>query len=151
MLRSKEVPVLLLYLAAVFGLAVRVYPVIKADFPLVDGGMFYAMIRDLQAAHFSLPLVTTYNQLQIPYAYPPLGFYLAATKNSIFGISILKIIQWLPLIFNIFTIPIFYLLLKRMLDSEPRAALAVLIFSLTPNSGAVSFDRVRLLGYHFHS
>jgi hypothetical protein len=131
---SKEISRFFLILAVVFGLAVRLYPVLKADFPLVDGGMFHTMTRDLQAANFSLPVFTTYNNLQIPYAYPPLGFYLAAFLNTLTGISILKIIQWLPVIFNIFTVPIFYLLLKRMLDSAPRAALAALIFVLAPNS-----------------
>ena len=132
--RNKEVSLSFLILTFIFGLVVRLYPVIKADFPLVDGGMFYVMIRDLQSAHFSLPAFTTYNQLQIPYAYPPLGFYLAAFVNSMTGISILKVIQWMPLILNILTVPTFYLLLKRILNSEPRAALAVLIFVLTPNS-----------------
>jgi hypothetical protein len=131
---SKDTSRFFLIFAITFGLAVRLYPVLKADFPLVDGGMFYTMTRDLQTARFSLPVFTSYNQLQIPYAYPPLGFYLAGFLNSTTGISILKVIQWMPVIVNIFTVPIFYLLLKRILNSEPRAALATLIFVLTPNS-----------------
>jgi hypothetical protein len=132
--QSKDTSRFFIILAVVFGLAVRLYPVLKADFPLVDGGMFYTMIRDLQTAHFSLPVFTTYNQLQIPYAYPPLGFYLAGFLNSITGISILKIIQWLPVMVNILTIPFFYSFTKRILNSESRAALATLIYVLTPNS-----------------
>lgn len=132
--QSKDTSRFFLILAIVFGLAVRLYPVVKADFPLVDGGMFYTMIRDLQAAHFSLPIFTTYNQSQIPYAYPPLGFYFAGFLNNITGISVLRILQWLPVIINILTIPFFYSFLKQILNSESRAALATLIYVLTPNS-----------------
>ncbi len=131
---TKDTSRFFLILAVVFGLAVRLYPVFKVDFPLVDGGMFYTMIKDLQAAHFTLPIFTTYNRLLIPYAYPPLGFYLAGILNSATGISILKIVQWMPVIINIVTIPIFYIFLKRALNSESRAALATLIYVLTPNS-----------------
>lgn len=132
--RSQEVARFFLILALVFGLGVRLYPVLKADFPLVDGGMFYTMTRDLQAANFSLPVFTSYNQAQIPFAYPPLGFYLAGYLNAVAGISILKTLQWLPLFFNALTVPVFYLLLRRMLASETRAALATLVFVLAPNS-----------------
>ena len=59
------------------GLLVRAIPVLTADFPLNDGGLFYAMTRDLQHANFLLPATTSYNGLGIPFAYPPLGFYVA--------------------------------------------------------------------------
>ncbi len=132
--REKEVSFFFLLFACFFGAIVRIYPVVMADFPLVDGGMFYTMIRDLQAANLSLPRFTTYNQIQIPFAYPPLGFYLGAILNETTDVSVVQLIQWLPLIFNLFTLPVFYIFLKRILNSETLAALATLIYALTPNS-----------------
>lgn len=132
--QSKDVSRFFLILTAFFGLYVRLFPLFKVDFPLVDGGMFYTMIKDLQASHFALPIFTTYNQAEIPFAYPPLAFYVAGFVNATTGISLLDIIKWLPVTISILTLPFFYYFVKLALNSEPKAALATLIFALTPNS-----------------
>jgi hypothetical protein len=59
-----------------FGTLIRFAPTIMTGFPINDGGTFYAMIEDLKANHFLLPAFTSYNYLNIPYAYPPLSFYV---------------------------------------------------------------------------
>lgn len=132
--RSKDASKFFLILAIIFGLYIRLFPLFNANFPLVDGGMFYTMIKDLQSAHFTLPIYTTYNQAEIPFAYPPLAFYIAGIANILTGIPILDIIKWLPVLFNILAIPAFYYFVKQAFKSEPKAALATLIFTLTPNS-----------------
>jgi len=132
--QSKDVSKFFLILTAFFGLYVRLFPLFKVGFPLVDGGMFYTMIKDLQASHFILPVFTTYNQAEIPFAYPPLAFYIAGFINTATGISLLDIIKWLPVVISILTLPFFYYFVKLVLDSESKAALATLIFALTPNS-----------------
>lgn len=131
---DQDVTGFFLLLAGVFGLAVRLYPLLKTNFPLVDGGMFYAMIKDLQASNFILPVFTSYNLGDIPFAYPPLGFYLAGGLNSLTGISILNILRWLPVSVTVLNIPLFYYLAEKVLASKPMAALAALVFTLTPNS-----------------
>ncbi|MEK6752622.1 MAG: hypothetical protein AABZ00_10195 [Chloroflexota bacterium] len=131
---AKDVTGFFLILTFVFGMAVRIFPLLRSDFPLVDGGMFYAMIKDLQAANFSLPEFTSYNNAQIPFAYPPLAFYIAGILNTATNISMLNILRWMPVTFTILNIPLFYYFAKQLLGSEPRAALATLVFALTPNS-----------------
>jgi len=132
--QSKDVSRFFLILTACFGLYVRLFPHFKTNFPLVDGGMFYTMIKDLQASHFVLPVFTTYNQAEIPFAYPPLAFYIAGLINAITGVSLINIIKWLPAFTSILIVPFFYYFVKQVLNSEPKAALATLIFTLTPNS-----------------
>ncbi len=132
--QEKLIPVFFLALAILFGVFIRIYAAWKAGFPMVDGGMFLTMARDLQASHYFLPAVTSYNHLQIPYAYPPLGFYLLAGINNLFGISLLSLIQWLPAIFSALTIPAFALLAHRILGTKSHAALATLIYALTPQA-----------------
>jgi hypothetical protein len=132
--QSKEVSKFFLILTVFFGLSVRLFPLLKTNFPLVDGGMFYTMIKDLEGSHFALPVFTTYNHAKIPFAYPPLAFYIAGLANTITGISLLDIIKWLPVIISILTLPFFYYFARQILNSEPKAALATLIFALTPNS-----------------
>jgi hypothetical protein len=133
-LQSKDVSRFFLILTVFFGLSVRLFPLFRVNFPLVDGGMFYSMIRDLQDSHFILPLFTTYNHADIPYAYPPLAFYIAGWVSLIPGISLISVVKWMPAIVTILIVPCFYFFASRILNSEPKAALATLIFTLTPNS-----------------
>ena len=111
---AKDVTGFFLILTLVFGIAVRILPLLRVDFPLVDGGMFYSMIKDLQTANFSLPMFTTYNNAQIPFAYPPLAFYLAGILNAATNISILNILQWMPVIVTILNIPLFFYFAKQV-------------------------------------
>jgi len=74
--------VLFLFAALLFGAVVRFVPAASSGFPLNDGGLFYTMIRDLKANHFILPQFTTYNFVDIPFAYPPVGFYIAAIFST---------------------------------------------------------------------
>ena len=67
----------------IFGTLVRIGMLFGIDFPLNDGGMFMQAIVDLQHAHYALPEVIHYNGLSLPYAYPPLGFYVAGLLADI--------------------------------------------------------------------
>ncbi len=116
------------------GLLVRAIPVLTTDFPLNDGGLFYAMTRDLQAANFLLPATTSYNGLDIPFAYPPLGFYLAGLLSSAFGIGLLDIFRFLPLIVATLMIPVVHVLAREILPSRFQALLATWAFALLPRS-----------------
>jgi hypothetical protein len=133
-LRPRDVTQFFLLLAAVFGAGARLFELIRADFPLVDGGMFYTMVVDLQRAHYALPAVTSYNHLGIPYAYPPLGFYLTAALNDLTDLPLLTLVQWQPLVANLLVLPVVYLLARQLLRSAPAAALATFLFALTPNT-----------------
>ena len=103
-----------------------------ANFPLNDGGLFFTMTRDLQAAGFVLPATTTYNDLAIPFAYPPLGFYIAGLLSSAFGVALLPLFQFLPLLFSTLTIPVLYLIAREILGSRFQALVATWAFALLP-------------------
>jgi hypothetical protein len=120
-------------LPVIAGLLVRAIPVATADFPLNDGGLFYTMTRDLQAAGFVPPATTTYNDLGIPFAYPPLGFYLAGLLSEA-GVALLPLFQFLPLLFAALTIPVVYLLAREILGSTFKALIATWAFALLPRS-----------------
>jgi hypothetical protein len=123
----------ILGIAILFGIFVRVLPAILSGFPINDGGMFAVMMRDLRVNEFALPTYTTYNFLNIPFAYPPLGFYLGAFLE-LNGIPVTQILTWLPAIFTALTIPLFYLLAKQLMGDRPRAALATAFFAFAPGN-----------------
>jgi hypothetical protein len=123
-----------LFAAAVFGVLVRALWVSASDFPLNDGGMFYAMASDLQHAGYRLPGETTYNTANIPYAYPPLGFYAAALLDDLTPMGLTMVFRVLPLMVSILTIPAFYYFARDFTRSRTELAAAVFAFALIPRS-----------------
>ena len=134
MKRKLDFPTLLLFTALLLGAIIRFYPAASNGFPLNDGGMFYTMIRDLKANHYILPQFTTYNFADIPFAYPPFGFYIAASLSDILHVSELWVLLYLPAMINTLSILFFYKFAEQTLGSRMSAALAVLVFALSPRS-----------------
>jgi hypothetical protein len=121
--------------AIVVGALVRAGFVMAADFPLNDGGMFYAMTADLQSNGYLVPHFSTYNFDGIPFAYPPLGFYAAGLLDAATPLSLIEVLRFLPLAASILTMAAFVPLARRFLDGDQVGfAAAVVAFALTPRS-----------------
>ncbi len=129
-----EWSVLILFLAIFLGTFMRFNPTWLAGFAINDGGMFAIMIEDLKASHYSLPAFTTYNHSNIPFAYPPLGFYLGRIAADLSGASVMEVLRWLPAFFASLSIPAFYWLALRLFKDKYRAALSTLFFALMPRA-----------------
>jgi len=125
---------LILGLTISFAILLRFLPGLMAGFPLNDGGMFLVMLRELKTNHFLIPAFTSYNYSNIPFAYPPFGFYAGAFL-SLIGIPDIEILRWLPVIASILTIPAFFLFAETLLEDHPRASLATVFYALTPVYG----------------
>ncbi len=120
-------------LAGLIGLAVRLAPALNVSFPLNDGGLFYRMILDLQANHFRLPMLTTYNAENIPFAYPPLAFYFTGLLSSGLHSDVLTLFRILPPILSSLSVPAFYFLARQVIGTGQATTLAAaLTFALTP-------------------
>ena len=128
--REEKAAVILVGTALILGIFIRLIYIFQEDFPLNDGGLFYAMIRDLQANRFLIPAVTQYNLSNLPFAYPPLAFYLTGFLNSAFDFDLFSLMRWLPFIFNILTILVFYHFARQLLKDPIRAGIATLFFAL---------------------
>lgn len=112
----------------------RLVPVLVADFPINDGGLFLTMAEDLRANAFTLPRYATYNDLQIPYAYPPLGFYLTALITSLAGISGTDVLRFLPALVSVATIPFAYAIGREVFRHERMALATAAFFACSPGS-----------------
>ena len=125
-----------LYLIGAVALAflVRFAPVGASSFPLNDGGLFAAMIEDLRANSYVPPAYTSYNGGEIPFAYPPLGFYLAALLSELPGVDAIRTLQVIPLLASTLTVAAAYPLARRLLRTEQAALLAVVTFALLPRA-----------------
>ncbi len=123
---------MLLLSAILLGGLVRLMPAIQTHFPINDGGMFYTMAGELASNGYALPAQTGYNGLDLPFAYPPLGIYLASLLADFGRIPSLAVFLWLPALASLLAIPAFHLFARSLLQDDLRAALATLFFALTP-------------------
>ena len=123
-----------LAIVLVIGFYVRLRPVVGLDFPLNDGGLFFLMTEELRQAHYALPAFTSYNGGQIPFAYPPLAFYLAGLIADVTGASLVDVVRLLPAVVSALTVPAFYLLSRAVLGSAAQGTLATLAFALLPRT-----------------
>ena len=133
-IRREILPDLLLIAAMIFGSFVRFNPTIVYGFTIKQGGMFAVMIDNLRQNHYLIPQYTTYNHLDIPYAYPPLGFYLGALAADLFGLSADQVLRWLPAFFASLSVLAFYLLASQLMKSKYQAAVSTLFFALMPRA-----------------
>ncbi len=132
--RSVLAILIIVGLAMALGAGVRLWQVAFDDFPFNDGGMFAVMTQDLINAHFALPAHTTYNLINLPYAYSPLMFYVTAILSTVGHWPILEIIRFLPTVFSVLIIPVQYAFTYAVLKSHLHAIFATLIYALTPAS-----------------
>ncbi len=133
-LSPKEIAALGVLTALILGGLLRLTAPALAGFPVNDGGLFYTIINDLGKNNYALPAWTTYNGATIPLAYPPLGFYLARILIDLFHPAPLEVLLWLPAMICLLAIPAYYLLAREIFSAEIPAALATLIFALSPRS-----------------
>ncbi len=126
--------IVFLSIALLVGGYIRLAQVLAADFPLNDGGLFYKMTQELVANHFRLPLFTSYNHLDIPFAYPPLAFIITGGLSQLFGWSLLDVYRIFPAVVSILTIPAFYLLAREFTTDDKHLAMATLIFAVLPTT-----------------
>ncbi len=132
--QQPEWHLVILGMALFLGAVVRIMPPILARFPINDGGMFYVMVKDLSANSYRLPPFTTYNLADIPYAYPPFGFYVAALFSGLLHFSIIEVLRWLPALVHITSIYAFYLTASAILRDKSRGALAAVLYAVAPGS-----------------
>ena len=105
-----------------------------AGFPIVDGGLFYTATQTLQENAFHLPVFIRYNGLEIPFAYPPLGFYLTGAISELFKIELIIVFQYFPALISLLTILAIYLLAETLLGSSLKAGLTAFIYLFIPRS-----------------
>jgi len=133
-LSNDDIGILFFLAALIFGGWFRIYPALMTGFPINDGGLFYKMIEAVQLSNFQLPVYVEYNGLQIPFAYPPLAFYLAGAIGKWLHISTLSIVLWMPAIVLILTLPCVFLLTRHLLNSTLKAGVTTFLYALLPRT-----------------
>jgi len=108
--------------------ALYLVPVLAHDWPMNDGGLFYAMIGDIIDSGFALPDSTSYEQGAIPFAYPPLGFYFAAVIEEVSGLARAEIFRFLPSVFATAAVGAIFLLADEIGPTRRHALVSMAFF-----------------------
>ena len=116
------------------GFGIRAAHILSASFPLNDGGLFYAMTREIQDGMFRLPETTSYNASALPFTYSPVGLYVAGLIDNITPFSLIDLFRLLPLAYTTASVFAFYLLARRILPSRVAVVAATFAFALVPRS-----------------
>jgi hypothetical protein len=115
-------------------LVVRLPFFLESDFPLNDGGLFFVMSREVASSHYWLPSATHYNGDAIPFAYPPLPFYLTALLAYVLAVPEIVVVRYLPLVANLLTVVAFVAFARSLFRSPRTAFFAAAAFVLVPRS-----------------
>lgn len=127
-----------LAIALIVGATLRALPVLSHPFAVNDGGLFWAMVRAIESNNFALPARVFYptdNAPNLPFCYPPLGFYVAALLEKL-GLPLSFLFRWLPWAWSVATIGAFWRLARVFCADKPNgdwaAGAATLSWSLLP-------------------
>jgi hypothetical protein len=120
----------LLLIALAAAISFRLYLLIANDFPINDGALFLEFVRAVAITFPTLPTDVQYNGLELPFAYPPLAFWVGGLLTRL-GFDSLGIVRTMPILMNIFYVLLFALLLVKSGRSHLFAALTILFWSAT--------------------
>jgi hypothetical protein len=126
----RHVDTLLLAACSAAVVAIRLQLLQNTDFPLNDGALFLVFVEAVAATFPHLPATVDYNGAALPFAYPPLAFWLSAAGVRA-GIPALAIVHVAPILMNVACVLLFAALLLRTGHSRLFTAVAVLVFGTT--------------------
>ena len=120
-----RVALIFLAIALILGGAVRLYSIVQMPFAFGDGGMFWVATRAILNANFALPPTLAYPTptSQLPFCYPPLGFYTAAILTKV-GLPLEFVFRWLPWTWSMATTWAFWRLARTFWRHQPNGAWA---------------------------
>jgi hypothetical protein len=131
---KRKIPWLVLLLTLA-GILLRLVHLLVIPFaaPFHLGGLFYEFSRQILLNHFSLPQTIPYYSLGgIPFAYPPLAFYIQAILIKLFSPAQFVTVNLLPPFISACTVPAFYWMIKGLTGDDRLRTAALFAFAFMP-------------------
>ena len=118
----------LAFILPVFGVLLFYYKV-ETPFPHIPAGLYALMGETIAGNGFSLPTtIPYYGPGGIPFAYPPLSFYLMAFSQVYLNVNSFDYMRFAPSLFLLLSLVPMFLLVKEMTKSPRQAAIATCFF-----------------------
>lgn len=103
------------------------------SYPAFGAGLFLSIAEQISQHSYGLPaMIPSYTAGGIPFAYPPLAFYLVAALSDLLGVKLLVFSRILPGLFTILYLIPFYFLGATLLSFRWQAGLGALIVATAP-------------------
>jgi 4-amino-4-deoxy-L-arabinose transferase-like glycosyltransferase len=103
--------------------------------PFHLGGLFYEFSRQIILNNFVLPETIPYYSLGgIPFAYPPLGFYIQAIVMKVFTPPAFVTVNLLPPLIAVLSLPAFYWMVKAQTGNNQLRIAALFAFAVMPSA-----------------
>jgi hypothetical protein len=121
----------------ILGILVRILHLffISFDAPFHLGGLYYEFSRQIILNHFNLPLnIPYYSPGGIPFAYPPLSFYLQALVLKLFSPPLFVTVDLLPPLLAALSVPLFYWMIVQLTEDRRIQAASLFAFALMPSA-----------------
>ena len=125
------------WLALSVGVAVVVYAtyLLTHPYPAFGAGLFLQIAEAVAAAGYALPArIPGYTAGGVPFAYPPLPFYLLAALVDVVGLDPLAVSRFLPGLLVVAALPPYFYAARDLLDSVPEAGLATALLAVAPTA-----------------
>ena len=119
-------------LALIAGLLVSVSYLSTHPYPAYGAGLYLQIAEEIRAGGYALPTVIPYyTQGGVPFAYPPLMFYVAAVLGEL-GVAPLTISRLVPATVTVLYLIPYYAVAGELLETRRRAGLATLFLAVCP-------------------
>jgi hypothetical protein len=103
----------------------------SSNLPLNNGGLYLFFSEIIARNNFVYPdFIPFYTENGVPFAYPPLIFYMLALIHQMFQIPLLMLFIYIPTIISIVCVVAFYFLVKELFSEKSLILLSTIIFAL---------------------
>jgi len=119
--------------AIVTSLCIHLVYLATHPYPAYGAGLYLEITEQISAHGYGLPAtIPGYTAGGVPFAYPPLAFYLAALIRDLTGVGPIAYSRFLPGLVVTATLVPYYFTAKELLDTPQQAGVATLLFAGTP-------------------
>ena len=117
------------------------YPAVTNRLPLGYGAFYALMAEGIVDNHFALPReVPYYGPGGVPFAYPPLSFYLMAAVTQSTGMSPMTYMRYAPPLIMVVAVVAMFFLAHAITASAFEATIAAILFAISPATIALQSD-----------
>jgi len=117
------------------GTVMRTYHLFTVGFskPWRFGGLYLEFARQIYQNHYLFPVtIPHYTYGGLPFAYPPLPFYIESFLVFTLGLPEFLIVNLLPPIVSVVSLILFYVLIKKILKNKYSQLISLALFSIFP-------------------
>ncbi len=117
----------------VVGALVGVSYLLTHPYPAYGAGLYLEIAEQIRVHGYRLPpRIPHYTDGGIPFAYPPLLFYVTALILDSTGIGAITYARVVPVIFTVVYLVPYYYAARELLGSRPKAGVATIILATAP-------------------